>query len=69
MNVNVLPLPRVLSTLIAAAHAVRERLADREAQTGAAEAPRDRGVDLRKRFEQVGLLGVGHPDAGVAHAR
>ena len=50
-----------------AAHLVRERLADRETQPGAAEAARDRRVDLGKRLEQMRLLVFGHADPGVAH--
>src|SRR5215472_10103304 len=47
------------------AHHARELAGDGEAETGAAEAPRGRGIGLAELLEQLCLLLRGHPDAGV----
>ena len=48
-----------------AAHHARELAGDGEAETGATEAPRGRGIGLAELLEQLCLLLRGHPDAGV----
>src|SRR5215472_14939010 len=48
-----------------AAHHARELAGDGEAETGAAEALRGRGISLAELLEQLRLLLRRHPDAGI----
>ncbi len=50
-----------------AAHQVRQALVDRQAETGAAVAPRGRTVRLFEGLEDPGLLVGGYADAAVLH--
>ncbi|OEZ97550.1 hypothetical protein DUGA2_58890 [Duganella sp. HH101] len=50
-----------------AAHQAHQPLADRQAEAGAAEAPRGRAFGLRERIEDAALLLRVDADAGVAH--
>ena len=61
-----LPRPSVLSTQTPAAHELDEAQRDREAQAGAAVAPRRRAVGLRERLKDCPLLVLRNADAGVA---
>ena len=50
-----------------AAERAHQLAADGEAQPGAAEAPRNRGVGLHEGVEEVGLAALGDADAAVDH--
>ena len=50
-----------------AAHHARELAGDGEAETGAAEAPRGRGIGLAELLEQPCLLLRRHANAGIDH--
>src|SRR5262249_14631787 len=50
-----------------AAHHARELAGDGEAETGAAEAPRGRGIGLAELLEQLCLLLRRHANAGIDH--
>jgi len=49
------------------AHHARELAGDGEAETGAAEAPRGRGIGLAELLEQLCLLLRRHANAGIDH--
>src|SRR5215831_12048785 len=49
------------------AHHARELAGDGEAETGAAEAPRGRGIGLAELLEQLRLLLRRHANAGIDH--
>src|SRR5262249_7708930 len=49
------------------AHHARELAGDGEAETGAAEAPRSRGIGLAELLEQLCLLLRCHANAGIDH--
>src|SRR5205823_3801170 len=52
-----------------AAQQIRQALADREAQAGAAEAARRRGVGLRERLKEARQRLGRHADAGVGYLK
>ena len=62
------PSPGALVTERVPAHHLAEAPRDRQAQAGAAVAPRRRGLRLLERLEDLGGLLRRHPDAGVADA-
>src|SRR6516165_9159532 len=49
------------------AHHARELAGDAEAETGAAKAPRGRGIGLAELLEQLRLLLRRHANAGIDH--
>ena len=65
-QVNVAAPPRFAGERDVAVHQQRQPLADRQAQPGAAEAPRGRRVRLREGLEQPRLRRRRDADAGVA---
>src|SRR5262249_44498412 len=52
-----------------AAHHARELASDGEAEPGAAEALRGRGIGLAELLEQLGLLLRRHADAAIGHGQ